>query len=89
MVSDERMQQVSLWDGIIPKKEDAEFYIRTTNKYRFIDQVSLMQNETNNPKSIILTPPLSRDVLVLHQDAFMLSTSLAYVMYFAGKQPPW
>lgn len=52
LVSHDRFQQVSLWDGIIPKKEDAEFWIRTANKYRFIDQVSLMQNVTNNPESI-------------------------------------
>lgn len=32
--------QVSLWDGIIPSKEHAKFLIHTTNKYRFIDQVS-------------------------------------------------
>lgn len=31
--------QVSLWDGIIPAKEHARFWIHTTNKYRFIDQV--------------------------------------------------
>lgn len=31
--------QVSLWDGIIPSKEHAKFWIHTTNKYRFIDQV--------------------------------------------------
>lgn len=35
------MEQVSLWDGIIPSKEHAKFLIHTTNKYRFIDQVSL------------------------------------------------
>ncbi|KAK2965981.1 hypothetical protein RJ640_002171 [Escallonia rubra] len=28
---------VSLWDGIIPAKEQAKFWIHTTNKYRFID----------------------------------------------------
>ena len=35
------MEQVSLWDDIIPSKERAKFLIHTTNKYRFIDQVSL------------------------------------------------
>ncbi|XP_058084327.1 signal peptidase complex subunit 3B-like isoform X3 [Magnolia sinica] len=33
------LNQVSLWDGIIPLKEHAKFWIHTTNKYRFIDQV--------------------------------------------------
>ncbi|CAA3025520.1 signal peptidase complex subunit 3B [Olea europaea subsp. europaea] len=32
------LNQVSLWDVIIPTKERAKFWIRTTNKYRFIDQ---------------------------------------------------
>ncbi|CAA3025521.1 signal peptidase complex subunit 3B [Olea europaea subsp. europaea] len=35
------LNQVSLWDVIIPTKERAKFWIRTTNKYRFIDQVSV------------------------------------------------
>ncbi|XP_050240443.1 signal peptidase complex subunit 3B-like isoform X1 [Quercus robur] len=35
------LNQVSLWDDIIPSKERAKFLIHTTNKYRFIDQVSL------------------------------------------------
>ncbi|KMZ67715.1 Signal peptidase complex subunit 3B [Zostera marina] len=34
------LNQVSLWDGIIPSKEHASFWIQTTNKYRFIDQGS-------------------------------------------------
>ncbi|XP_059598530.1 signal peptidase complex subunit 3B isoform X1 [Vitis vinifera] len=33
------LNQVSLWDGIIPSKEHAKFWIHTTNKYRFTDQV--------------------------------------------------
>lgn len=36
------MEQVSLWDGIIPSKEHAKFLVHTTNKYRFADQVSLL-----------------------------------------------
>ncbi|KAL5701734.1 hypothetical protein ACHQM5_027043 [Ranunculus cassubicifolius] len=32
------LNQVSLWDLIVPSKEQAKFSIRTTNKYRFIDQ---------------------------------------------------
>ncbi|GFY90602.1 signal peptidase subunit [Actinidia rufa] len=32
------LNQVSLWDGIIPSKEHAKFSIHTTNKYRFTDQ---------------------------------------------------
>ncbi|KAK4487478.1 hypothetical protein RD792_005884 [Penstemon davidsonii] len=34
------LNQVSLWDGIIPSKEHSKFWIHTTNKYRFVDQVS-------------------------------------------------
>ncbi|KAM7280168.1 hypothetical protein ACFE04_007302 [Oxalis oulophora] len=30
--------QVSLWDAIIPSKENAKFSIHTSNKYRFVDQ---------------------------------------------------
>uniref|UniRef100_A0A453LLE0 Signal peptidase complex subunit 3 n=1 Tax=Aegilops tauschii subsp. strangulata TaxID=200361 RepID=A0A453LLE0_AEGTS len=36
------LNQVSLWDGIIPAKEHAKFLIHTTNKYRFIDQASVL-----------------------------------------------
>ncbi|XP_010424829.1 PREDICTED: signal peptidase complex subunit 3A [Camelina sativa] len=32
------LNQVSLWDAIIPAKEDAKFRIQVSNKYRFIDQ---------------------------------------------------
>ncbi|OMO67474.1 Signal peptidase 22kDa subunit [Corchorus capsularis] len=32
------LNQVSLWDAIIPTKDDAKFWIHTSNKYRFIDQ---------------------------------------------------
>jgi hypothetical protein len=39
------MEQVSLWDGIIPSKEHAKFWIHTTNKYRFTDQVSLLSEK--------------------------------------------
>ncbi|ONK78945.1 uncharacterized protein A4U43_C01F1290 [Asparagus officinalis] len=34
------LNQVSLWDGIIPSKEHAKFRIHTTNKYRLIDQIT-------------------------------------------------
>ncbi|XP_059593047.1 signal peptidase complex subunit 3B-like [Vitis vinifera] len=34
------LNQVSLWDDIIPSKEHARFWIHTTNKYRFTDQGS-------------------------------------------------
>ncbi|KAJ6354370.1 hypothetical protein OIU77_005062 [Salix suchowensis] len=34
------LNQVSLWDAIIPAKEHAKFWIQTANKYRFIDQGS-------------------------------------------------
>ncbi|KAI4301820.1 hypothetical protein L6164_035062 [Bauhinia variegata] len=32
------LNQISLWDGIIPSKEHADFLIHTSNKHRFIDQ---------------------------------------------------
>ncbi|KAF2599656.1 hypothetical protein F2Q68_00012145 [Brassica cretica] len=32
------LNQVSLWDAIIPEKEEANFWIQISNKYRFIDQ---------------------------------------------------
>ncbi|XP_044498290.1 signal peptidase complex subunit 3B-like isoform X1 [Mangifera indica] len=32
------LNQVSLWDAIVPTKESAKFSIHTSNKYRFIDQ---------------------------------------------------
>ncbi|KAK7344224.1 hypothetical protein VNO77_13588 [Canavalia gladiata] len=34
------LNQISLWDGIIPSKDHARFWIHTSNKYRFIDQGS-------------------------------------------------
>ncbi|KAI4372268.1 hypothetical protein MLD38_010517 [Melastoma candidum] len=34
------LNQVSLWDGIIPTKEHARFWIHTANKYGFMDQQS-------------------------------------------------
>ncbi|KAK1360923.1 Signal peptidase complex subunit 3 [Heracleum sosnowskyi] len=42
------LNQVSLWDGIIPSKVNAEFWIHTTNKYRFIDQGSNLRGRHFN-----------------------------------------
>jgi len=42
------LNQVSLWDDIIPSKERAKFLIHTTNKYRFIDQGSNLQGKEFN-----------------------------------------
>ncbi|KAL0397333.1 UNVERIFIED_CONTAM: Signal peptidase complex subunitB [Sesamum calycinum] len=42
------LNQVSLWDGIIPSKEHAQFWIHTTNKYRFIDQGSNLRGKNFN-----------------------------------------
>uniref|UniRef100_A0A0E0EUS3 Signal peptidase complex subunit 3 n=1 Tax=Oryza meridionalis TaxID=40149 RepID=A0A0E0EUS3_9ORYZ len=42
------LNQVSLWDGIIPSKEHAKFLIHTTNKYRFIDQGSNLKGKDFN-----------------------------------------
>ncbi|ERN12334.1 hypothetical protein AMTRI_Chr01g137550 [Amborella trichopoda] len=42
------LNQVSLWDGIIPSKDQAKFSIQTTNKYRFIDQGSNLRGKEFN-----------------------------------------
>ncbi|XP_057497323.1 signal peptidase complex subunit 3B-like [Actinidia eriantha] len=42
------LNQVSLWDGIIPSKEHAKFGIHTTNKYRFTDQGSNLRGKQYN-----------------------------------------
>ena len=42
------LNQVSLWDGIIPSKEHAKFSVHTTNKYRFIDQGSNLRGKEFN-----------------------------------------
>ncbi|KAL8171340.1 hypothetical protein V2J09_023144 [Rumex salicifolius] len=42
------LNQVSLWDGIIPSREHAKFSIRTTNKYRFIDQGTNLRGKDFN-----------------------------------------
>ncbi|XP_042373943.1 signal peptidase complex subunit 3B-like [Zingiber officinale] len=40
--------QVSLWDGIIQSKEQAKFWIHTTNKYRFTDQGNNLKGKDYN-----------------------------------------
>ncbi|GAB4843450.1 hypothetical protein Ancab_013412 [Ancistrocladus abbreviatus] len=42
------LNQVSLWDGIIPSLEHAKFWIRTTNKYRFTDQGANLRGKEFN-----------------------------------------
>ncbi|KAL3652839.1 hypothetical protein CASFOL_002520 [Castilleja foliolosa] len=42
------LNQVSLWDSIIPSKERAKFQIQTSNKYRFIDQGSNLRGNDFN-----------------------------------------
>eukprot|EP01018_Ginkgo_biloba_P003902 Gb_35804 [translate_table: standard] len=42
------LNQVSLWDGIIPSKEHAKFWIHTTNKYGFVDQGSNLRGQEFN-----------------------------------------
>ncbi|KAG6739484.1 hypothetical protein POTOM_057082 [Populus tomentosa] len=42
------LNQVSLWDAIIPAKEHAKFWIQTANKYRFIDQGSNLRGKEFN-----------------------------------------
>ncbi|KAL8162664.1 hypothetical protein V2J09_014153 [Rumex salicifolius] len=42
------LNQVSLWDGIISSRERAKFWIRTANKYRFIDQGTNLRGKEFN-----------------------------------------
>ncbi|KAG9443569.1 hypothetical protein H6P81_014909 [Aristolochia fimbriata] len=42
------LNQVSLWDGIIPAKENAKFWIKIPNEYRFVDQGSNLRGKEFN-----------------------------------------
>lgn len=42
------LNQISLWDAIIPSKGQAKFWIQTSNKYRFIDQGSNLRGRDYN-----------------------------------------
>ncbi|XWS28956.1 hypothetical protein CRYUN_Cryun25bG0115900 [Craigia yunnanensis] len=42
------LNQVSLWDAIIPAKENAKFWIHTSNKYRFVDQGNNLRGKEFN-----------------------------------------
>ncbi|KAF4361794.1 hypothetical protein F8388_018960 [Cannabis sativa] len=42
------LNQISLWDGIIPTKDNARFWIHTSNKYRFVDQGSNLRGRDFN-----------------------------------------
>jgi len=42
------LNQVSLWDAIIPSKEQAVFWIHTANKYSFVDQGSNLRGQEFN-----------------------------------------
>ncbi|CAA2984415.1 signal peptidase complex subunit 3B [Olea europaea subsp. europaea] len=42
------LNQISLWDSILPSKEDAKIWIQTTNKYTFVDQGSNLRNKDFN-----------------------------------------
>uniref|UniRef100_A0A2P2MRP2 Signal peptidase complex subunit 3 n=1 Tax=Rhizophora mucronata TaxID=61149 RepID=A0A2P2MRP2_RHIMU len=42
------LNQVSLWDAIIPAKEHAKFWVQTANKYRFVDQGSNLRSKEFN-----------------------------------------
>jgi len=42
------LNQVSLWDAIIPSKEHAMFWIHTANKYSFVDQGSNLRGQEFN-----------------------------------------
>ncbi|XP_020588333.1 signal peptidase complex subunit 3B [Phalaenopsis equestris] len=46
--SENALNQISLWDAIIPTKEHAKFWIHTSNKYRFIDQGSNLRGKEYN-----------------------------------------
>ncbi|KAM7272581.1 hypothetical protein ACFE04_027244 [Oxalis oulophora] len=42
------LNQVSLWDAIIPSKENAKFSIHISNKYRFVDQGNNLRGKKFN-----------------------------------------
>ncbi|XP_039026421.1 signal peptidase complex subunit 3B-like isoform X2 [Hibiscus syriacus] len=42
------LNEVSLWDAIIPAKEHAKFWIHTSNKYRFVDQGNNLRGKKFN-----------------------------------------
>ncbi|KAF9681615.1 hypothetical protein SADUNF_Sadunf05G0020300 [Salix dunnii] len=42
------LNQVSLWDAIIPAKEHAKFWFQIANKYRFTDQGSNLRGKEFN-----------------------------------------
>ncbi|KAM0056245.1 putative signal peptidase I [Helianthus debilis subsp. tardiflorus] len=42
------LNQVSLWDRIIPTKEEAKFSVKLKNKYKFIDQGSNLRGRDFN-----------------------------------------
>ncbi|OAY42248.1 signal peptidase complex subunit 3B [Manihot esculenta] len=42
------LNQVSLWDAIIPTKEHANFWVQTANKYRLVDQGSNLRGKEFN-----------------------------------------
>ncbi|KAF3785346.1 Signal peptidase complex subunit 3B [Nymphaea thermarum] len=42
------LNQVSLWDAIIPSKEHAKFSVQVPNKYRFVDQGSNLRGKEFN-----------------------------------------
>ncbi|XP_039053975.1 signal peptidase complex subunit 3B-like [Hibiscus syriacus] len=42
------LNQVSLWDAIIPAKVHAKFWIHTSNKYRFVDQGKYLRGKKFN-----------------------------------------
>uniref|UniRef100_A0A7N0ZU04 Signal peptidase complex subunit 3 n=1 Tax=Kalanchoe fedtschenkoi TaxID=63787 RepID=A0A7N0ZU04_KALFE len=42
------LNQISLWDGIIPSKDSAKFSIQVSNKYRFTDQGSNLRGKPFN-----------------------------------------
>lgn len=48
------LEQISLWDAIIPSKEQAKFSYHTINKYRFTDQVNYhsVKIESFSPDSV-------------------------------------
>ncbi|CAN0914287.1 Signal peptidase complex subunit 3B [Linum grandiflorum] len=42
------LNQVSVWDLIIPSKDEAKFSTQTSNKYRFVDQGSNLRGKEFN-----------------------------------------
>ncbi|KAL5712637.1 hypothetical protein ACHQM5_014788 [Ranunculus cassubicifolius] len=78
------LNQVSLWDLIVTSKEQAKFSIRTTNKYRFIDQGRNLRgrdfNMTLHWHVMLKTGKMSADKIVM--TAYTLPKNYTQISYY-------